>query len=210
MPAQTNISGIWDRVVDQVKMKVIRPTLWRSLEIAVPIAIEDGQFVVGFVPGSFHMSGNLTSADHKNAIEKAILEFSGQSLRLRIIEGDSIDDWTQVKYKDQHVHRLREEASRQAAIEASASQSWDTILEQISRQYAAVQLRQLPQNRARYVTEILKSLCETIDELMPAGSEPDELAERALARAIEKIAQLADMPSTVVAFELNRMRGLQA
>jgi len=207
MQESKNVNSIWNEVVEDVKLKVIRPTLWRSMEIAVPVIIENGWFVVGFPPGSFHMSGNLTTVDHLVAIERAIEVFSGQKLKLRIIEGDSLEDWTHVKFKDQHVEKLREEARKQQARASETNQSWETLLEQISRRYASAPLRQLPQGKARYLNDILKLMSEAIDELMPAGVEADELTERSLARAIEKVAQYTDIPSPIIALELQRMRG---
>lgn len=207
MQGQTNIESIWNQVVDDVKMKVIRPTLWRSMEMAAPIIMENGWFVVGFPPGSYHMSGNLSTGDHQNAIENAILQFTGQKLKLRIIEGDTLEDWTHAKFKDMHVERLREQARTRSDKESSTSQAWESLLEQISRRYAVAPLRGLPQGKARYLKEMLDSLIELMDEIMPIGTTSDEFNERALSRALEKIAQLTEVPSTLLALELIRMRG---
>ena len=207
MTRQVDVEAVWDKVVEDVKQKVIRPTLWRSMEIAVPIIVESGWFVVGFPPGSFHMTGNLTTADHQHAIERAIFQFAGERLKLIIIERDSLDDWTHAKYKDQHVERLRDEARAQREKESSTSQSWETLLEQISRRYAAAPLRGLPQGRARYMKDILLLISSVMDELMPRGAEADELTERQLARAFEKVAQLTDIPATIIALELLNLRG---
>jgi hypothetical protein len=207
MQEMTNIEKIWDLVTEDVKQKVIHPTLWRSLEIATPIIIESGWFVVAFPPGSFHMSGNLTTGIHQNAIERAIEQITGTKLKLRIIEGDSIDDWTQVKYKDQHAEQLHERASKQRLKESESTQAWDNLLEQISRRYAATKFRQLPQTKAKFVREIIREISAVMDEVMPAGQEPDELSERTLGRALEKVGQLADIPAPFIALELMRLRG---
>jgi cell division protein YceG involved in septum cleavage len=177
------------------------------MEIAQPITMENGWFVVGFPAGSYHMSGNLTTGDHQNAIERAILQFTNTKLKLRIIEGDTIDDWQHVKFKDQHIARLRAEKATQREKESEISQAWDNLLEQISRRYATASYRQLPQGKARYVREIMQLISATMDDLMPTGEETDDISERALARALEKVGQLADIPSPFIALELMRMRG---
>ena len=85
MQAQMNMQTIWNRVVDEVKHRVIHPTLWKALEAGVPITVEDDQFVVGFPMGTFHLSGHLNSLDHRNVIEATIAKHTGERLSLRII-----------------------------------------------------------------------------------------------------------------------------
>jgi hypothetical protein len=206
MVSQEQVTAIWDKVVEQVKLKVMHPTLWRSLEISIPVTVEGTQFVVGFPPGSFHMSGNLTSGDHRNAIERALREFTGIPLQLRIIEGDSIEDWEHVKYKDQSLEAIREKERKKRDQASAVSQSWDNLLEQIGRRYANLHLRQLPQARAKYIGEMVRAISDAMDELMPTGSSADELAERSLARAIDRVGQLSETPPTLIALELQRFR----
>jgi hypothetical protein len=207
MQSQSNVEAIWNKVVDQVKMTVIHPTLWRCLESAVPVTMEENEFVVGFPAGTYHMSGYLNSGEHRNAIETAIKEFTGQPLKLRIIEGGTLEDWATAKTKDRNVQLLKEENRRKREKESNVNQSWDSLLERISRTYIKYPLRQLPQYRARYLSEMLEAIIETMDEVMPDGRSTDELTERSLGRAIDKVAQMIDVPPTMVAMELLRLYG---
>lgn len=204
MPAETDIKKLWDKVVDKVKMRVIHPTLWKSLEQATPIIIEDGQFVVGFAAGSYHMSGHLTISEHKNAIQTALKEFSGMPLSLCVIEGDSLQDWQAVKVKDQRVQVLRDERYQKGQDAAAITKAWENLFENAGRRYASTKLRGLPQMRAKYIVEMLKKLSDAIDELMPA--QPDELSERSLARVIERVAAVVEAPASMIALELMRYR----
>jgi len=206
MQAQVNIAAIWDKAVNQVKLKVIHPTLWRSLELAVPIVIENNEFVVGLASGNFHMSGHLTSSEHQNAIESALREFAGAPLSLRVIEGTTLQDWKQVQAKDESMQALKEAAYRKRQVEIAVAKSWEGLLETVGRRYAALHLRQLPQLRARYIEEMLATISDTIDVLMPEGSPTDELAERSLARVIEKVGTLTEVPPAMIALELQRFR----
>jgi hypothetical protein len=197
---------VWSRVVDEVKHKVIHPTLWKALEAGVAVTIEDGQFIVGFPMGTFHLSGNLMSLDHKNVIEGSIARHAGERLQLRIIEGGTMDDWEAVKLKEAHAAALREAAALKHEDETSSVRIWDSLLEQVGRKYATIPFRQLPQSRAAYIVEALRMISEAIEKSIPAGQEPDELTQRALGRVIEKVANLVDVPSTLVALELMRTR----
>ena len=204
MPAQSELEKLWNKVVDQVKMKVIHPTLWRSLEAGTPITVEDGQFVVGFAPGSYHMSGHLTISEHKNAIENALKTFSGTPLSLRVIEGDSLQDWQAVKEKEQRVQVLQDERYRKGQDAAAITKAWENLFENAGRRYASMHLRGLPQMRAKYIVEMLKRLSDAIDELMP--DKPDELSERSLARVIERVGTITETPASMIALELMRYR----
>lgn len=206
MQAETNMRTVWSRVVDEVKHKVIHPTLWKALEAGVAVTIEDGEFVVGFPAGTFHLSGNLMSLDHKNVIESSIVKYAGERLTLRIIEGGTMDDWQAVKLKEAHAAAMREAAALKHEDATSAVRIWDNLLEQVGRKYATIPFRQLPQSRAAYIAEALRMISDAMDRLIPAGQEPDELTQRALGRVIEKVANLVEVPSTLVALELLRAR----
>ncbi|MCL6518358.1 MAG: hypothetical protein K6T99_00850 [Armatimonadetes bacterium] len=206
MQTQIDIRTVWNKVVDHVKLKVMHRTLWEALENSVPIIIDEGQFVVGFAPGLFHLSGNMTTSEHKMAIENAIRQFTGQSLTLRIIEGTTLQDWAHAKAKDQQIAAIRDAAYQKQKEEKAAAKSWEGLLEYVSRRYANTPLRTLPQAKAKYIEEAVRAISETIDELMPNDDSADELAERSLARVLEKVATLTEVPSAIIAMELRRFR----
>jgi hypothetical protein len=206
MQSQIDINSVWAKTTDKIKHQIIHPTLWRTLEAGVPVLLDGKNFVVGFRNADYHLSGNLVTSEHKRAIEVAIAEFAGGGpYDLRTMEGTTLNDWEQVKAKEASMEVLREEARKRRDKESAQSKSWDTLLESIARTYANTPLRQLPQVRAKYVEEIVKQISDTMDVLIPAGS-TDELAERSLARAIEKAATLVEIPGTAVALELARYR----
>ena len=204
MPAEMDLDKLWNKAVDQVKMKVIHPTLWKALEQGTPITIEDGQFVVGYAAGSYHMSGHLTISEHRNAIEIALKEFSGMPLNLRVIEGDSLQDWQAVKAKDQRVQVLRDERYQKGQDAAAITKAWEDLFENAGRRYASTKLHGLPQMRAKYIVEMLKRLSDAIDQLMP--DPPDELSQRSLARVIERVGTMVEAPASMIALELMRYR----
>jgi hypothetical protein len=54
---------------------------------------------------------------------------------------------------------------------------------------------------------MLYALSDNMDRLMP--EEPDEASERMLARVIDRVAGNAEVPATMVAMELERLRAWQ-
>ncbi|MDO8586042.1 MAG: hypothetical protein Q7T82_03290 [Armatimonadota bacterium] len=198
---------IWLEVVEKVKNRTISPALWRALEKAAGVTIEGNSFIVGFHPADFPMRGHLASGEHKNAIDQAIRESSGKPLTMRLIEGTSVADWESAKKRE-----VMAEATRQAAIqrkqeEGTASRTWEILMEKLSRKYAMLPLRQFPQTRARFLAEAAVVVADAMDQYCPRDGQVDEITERGLARLIEKIATLMEMPSTEVAMHVLRCRG---
>jgi len=68
----------------------------------------------------------------------------------------------------------------------------------LSRKYAAVANKSLPQNRARFFEEGV----ELVVEARKAQQNFDELQERNFARCLERLAQYAELPSAIVAREV--------
>ena len=200
-----NIQQVWLQVVDMVKHRTVHPNFWRALEMSAAVTTEDDLFVVGFPAAHYPMSGLLLSSEHQNAIEKAIAEATGQSFRLKVIEGTTLGDWTLTKRREAASEAARRAADEKRRIEAAADRTWDGVAEQVSRRYAGTPLRQLPQVRARYLQEAIKIISDGMDHLYNPES-ADELSERALARVIEKVATLMEMPGPMVAMELLRYR----
>lgn len=206
METEMNLRSVWNKVVERVKMKVIHPTFWKTVEVAIPIAAEDGVFVVGFGPMDFHMAGHMMVSEHKNAIEQALKEFTGGAYTLRVIEGSKLDDWLVVKEKDERSKALKAATYEKEKTDTAITKAWESLLETAGRRYAALHLRQLPQFRAGYIVDMLNRMSESMDQLMPDEKEADELSHRALARVIERVATLAEVPPATIALELLRFR----
>lgn len=206
MTNQADINALWEKVVDNVKHKVIHPTLWRTLELAVPIIIDDNFFVVGFTPSNYNMSGHLTVPEHRNAIESALEAYSKTRLFLRVIEGQTASDWKNVKIKEADADRLAEVAQKKRDRESAITKTWEGLYEQVGRGYANLALRQLPQARASFIEAVIEDISDAMDELIPDGSKVDELTERSLARVIDRAGTLTDVPPALIALELKRFR----
>lgn len=206
MTDKIDINALWEKVADNVKHKVIHPTLWRTLELAVPITIDGNFFVVGFTPSDFNMSGHLTVPEHRNAIESALESYGGKRLFLRVIEGQSTADWKNVKVKEADADRLAEATQKKRDRESAITKTWEGLYEQVGRGYANLALRQLPQARARFIESVIEDISDAMDDLIPTGGNVDELTERSLARVIDRAGSLTDVPPALIALELKRFR----
>jgi len=200
-------SELWAKTVDRVKDRVNNRSLWETMEKAVGIVVEDGVFIVGLNARIFNEAGHLTTSEHRNAIEASASSFAGAPLKLRVIEGDTLADWVATKKNDVRIAAMREASfDRRDHMQADA-QNWDMVYDYVTRTYSATPMRQLPQAKARYLSDMLYVLSDAMDQLYP--EQPDETAERHLARLIDKVAQSCEIPSTILALELQRLRAWQ-
>lgn len=200
-----DITQSWNQAVEIVKDRVIHPTLWRSLEIAVPVATDEDQFVVGFAPGTMHLSGHLTSSDHRNAIESALQSVTGHKFRLLVIDGATADDYKHFKDRQRAMDEMRQRQRQRVAKEYATTQTWDSVLEKLGRTFARLQFRQLPQVRGKYLEEAIQMISSAMDELYDE-ERADEATQRALARVLDRAANLTEVPASIIALELWRYR----
>jgi hypothetical protein len=191
---------IWGTVMPIVKNEVTGVGIWSALNQSQAVAFEDNQFVIGLPHESSELAGHLKLQNNRILIERRLSEHTGKQITLRVIEGILASDWELTKRKDSEAKRLQEAAINRARVEMEARSSWDTIYEQLSRNWAGLQNKSLPQYRVRFFDES----CKLIVESLKTMKIEDDVSERNYARCLERIAQYTDIPSVLVALEIHR------
>lgn len=198
--------AVWHQVTELIKVRVIQPTLWRAMEAALAITIDEGVLVIGFKPGGYHMSGHMSTAENKNAIERALREVSNGTLSLHLIDGSNTDDWLSTKAREAEKRQINDVAYAKQRVVNKHEQGWEQLYDTVQRRFAALPNRQFPQTKARYIVEMLHVIATETPKLM---GEPDmeEVDQRHLGRVIDRVGMLAEVPPATIALELERMRG---
>lgn len=194
-----DIKQLWAEILPEVKDGVTGVGVWTALNQAIPVCLDENQFVMGLPSESGDLAGHLRLNQTKTLIEKLSASKLGQSIVLRVIDGHSLQDWENVKRRDAEAKRLQEQAMARQRVEIQSRSSWDTVYDQISRKNSTMGLRSLPQNRAKFTVECIDLMVQSL-KAMPIT---DDLAERNFARCIERIAQYAELPSTYVALMID-------
>jgi hypothetical protein len=201
------IQDVWARTVDRAKHLSISTRLYRALEKAVPVAWEDGAFVVGFQAMDGQMAGVLNTGEHQMTVERALREVSQDSnLRLRVIEGSTNADWEHTKQRDAAAQANRQQAVQKQAVESGAFSSWDDIYDRVSRLWATAEYRNLSTGRGRYLDSALDIVSEAMDDLYPAEGKADESTERGLSRVIERVASMSSSDPALLSYLLFQRR----
>lgn len=198
-----DVAEIWAKVLPIVKQGVTGVGVWTALNTCRPIVFENGMFAVGLPHEDSELGGHLKLASTKRLIEQTLAPYYEGPITLRVIEGTTMADWELEKRRDAEKQRLNEQAMSKLRAELQARSNWDQIYEQLSRKYAAVTNKSLPQNRARFFEEGV----ELVAEARRNQTNFDDLGERNFARCLERLAQYAEMPSAIVAREVLQKAG---
>lgn len=189
---------VWAQSLPEVRKGVTGVGIWAALNSAKPVAFEDGTLVLGLAPKDGELAGHLRMPQTKRLIEQVVSRTMGTPTAVRLIEGCEPSDWERAKRRDIEAKRLEEQHQQRLLTESAAKVGWETVYEQLGRRYAAVPNKSLPQNRARFYAEALDLLAEARRH----HAERDEPTERNFARCIERVAQYAEIPSTIVAIDV--------
>jgi hypothetical protein len=190
-----DVATLWSEVLPEIRRGVTGVGIWTALNTVKPIALEDGVFVVGLPHEDSELAGHLKMPSTKRLIESMLTEKMSQTVSLRVIDGDTASDWDTAKKRDAEARRLQEQAMNKLRAELSSKSNWDSVYEQLSRRFAAVPNKSLPQNRARFFEEAI----ELVAEARKNQGVYDEMGERNFARCLERVSQYSEVPSTLVA-----------
>ncbi len=204
---------IWRESADVVLIRSDRfGPLNQAMQAAIPITLDDDLLVLAMPGSELHLAGHMETAANRNSIVNALELTSGQRLDFRIIDGTTVEDWEALKAGEA---KARESASRARRATRSAEPRssvrvgegpWDEVIQRIHRGYQQLPKRQYPQAKARYLREALTWVASADEDLRYGDNFDEEAHERALARAIERLASVLDLPPVIVALQLENMK----
>lgn len=189
-----DIYDAWNASLEDIKRKVTGVSVWTALNSAIPVALEGDVYVLGFLPKDLDLISYLRVPGTIRIMEDEIGRRLGRKIRVHLLEGATINDWEAYKRRQQEAEKIRKKDIERAKREQEASRSWDDVYDQLSREYAAVPNKSLPQQKARLLDALVDVVAHALN-----SQELDESGERNLGRCVERVAQYCDVPSTIVA-----------
>ena len=204
---------IWREATDVVLLRSDRfGPLNQAMQAAIPLTL-DGEMLVMTMPGSErHLSGHMETAANRNSIVNALELVSGQRLDFRMIDGSSVEDWERLKGGEAKARESAKQARENRSTAGARAGGrvgegpWDELIQRIHRQYQQIPKRQYPQARARYLREALSWIASTDEELRYRDDFDEDVHDRSLARAIERLGAVLDLPPMLVALQLENMK----
>lgn len=194
---------IWKDALPKIMQGVSGRGAWAALNAVRPIALEDDQLIVGIPYGDGELAGHLKLQQTKRIMEVVVSQIVGKPMMVRLIDGIRQEDYELQKRRDAERRRLQEAEMVKMRAELASKSSWEGVYEQLSRRFAAVTNKSLPQNRARFYEEAI----ELIAEARKSQATFDDLGERNFARCLERLAQYSEVPSTIVGVQVLQRSG---
>ena len=196
-------ADIWKQALPAIMNGVNGRGVWAALNAISPIAFDEDVLVVGIPHSDSELAGHLRLPQTKRMMEIAVSKVLGKTTAVRLIDGTTAEDYELAKRRDAERRRLQEAEMTKMRAELVAKSSWETVYEQLSRRFAAVSNKSLPQNRARFYEEAVAIIAEA----RQGQTAFDDLGERNFARCLERLAQYSEIPSTMVAADVLKRAG---
>src|SRR6266851_4328638 len=108
--AQAEAQRLWRGALEKVKVRLVLPGVWRAMEAARPLIVDGDTLVLGYPASVAHEGGLLRDTKISNVIERALEEEAGRQLRLRVIEGETMEDWLAYQSRDVEAAALQKTA----------------------------------------------------------------------------------------------------
>jgi curved DNA-binding protein CbpA len=196
---------VWREVTETVILRSDRiGPFQKALQDALPLALEEELIVVGFSPENQRESSYLDVAANRYALLDALALVAGKKMEFRYIQGVTSEDWESIRAREERVTaKARVTETPVASEESRLNMLWDELIARLHRSYSELPRRQQPQIRASFFAKGLTWINETATQAYALGV-TEEAAHKSLARAIERLANLVELPPTYVALELAR------
>jgi len=194
-------------------------SMLQAMRVVVGIALEGDLLIVGVAGKDQYLAGHLETPANRHHITEALREIAGRALEYRAIEGTTLEDWEYVKrgegrrphvaapapppVADEVPDRDGRAPSEARKAEKPLVTDWDLLERKIQNTWQGTPNRQHPLTRAEFLFTCVTWISETAKEATGEGAQRDAI-QREIGRAVEKVAQLLDVPPTVVAMELVR------
>lgn len=201
--ATTDVNRVWDIVKKEFFNRMdFSLVVSDALNAAVPISVDGDQFVLGFSGKQFHNAGLLQTPERRNTIEKILEAGFKRPMRLVIIEGTTVGEWETFKAREA---RAREKAMEEFAAKQQAFQtkmSLDELAQELYRRHGTVAGRQFPHIKAQFLLECIPLVAEAEEAVRNSEEFNEDTFNRELARVLDKLGGMTDVPASVVALEL--------
>ena len=185
----------WNASLEDIKKQVTGVGVWTALNVAIPIAFEeDGTFVLGVTEKESESRGHLALANTRRVMEQELEKRVGKKVEVVVIDGITINHWESLKRRREDFKRLETEAAIRAKEKAGKSTAWDTIYDQMGREFGELQHKAMPQVRARFML-----WCVDLVAAHLHGTAHSEDDERNFSRCVDRIAAYADANQTYIA-----------
>jgi hypothetical protein len=212
MSTQVDLKTLWEEVNETLRTGAVNRPLWKAAITAVPLKLEEdtNTLVLGMPSNQMELAGHLETRINKARVQEVVQAKLGRRLDITVIEGDTFEAYERYVEKERFRAEAAEQAHARALGIASAAASWDALNEQILLTHGQTEARRFVTNRAKFLVRCVRMVVEAEERIRAREPGKGEFHDRQVARAVEKIASLADAPPMMVSLEYLRYRSSRA
>jgi hypothetical protein len=200
------LEKLWQRVNERLRKGPVNRGLWDAAAAARPLTIHEGTLIVAVATREKRLAGYLETAANRAMVQQIMEELAGQPLALRVIEGESMEDWHRVLEIDRLVEERERAEFEVREARRDSTGIWDHLNETLVRMFTGGRLRRPPSELARMLARALPLIHAADYRVRREDPGGEETHDKQLNRVFEKVGLWCDMPPVVVALEYLRYR----
>ena len=221
------LTALWDEIRKRVKHEGdINQPLWRALDAAKPITLDGLTLVVGLGHDAAHEGSHFDVGENRQLLDSVLANVGSKPLELRWIEGTNILDYEHWKARQEAAEAYQKQfesggrKSKPANDDPEATEEDDAEEDQsVQRLVLAtnrelhVRYRDMAQRSQTYVKANFIRGCFpdllSLEQRIWDHEGRDELKQRQMSRAIDRLADVLHVDALIVALEYERYKADQ-
>ncbi len=199
-----DLEAVWAEVNRLLREGPVNRALWDAAEVAKPLALEERMLILGITAANFRHASYIQTDVNRALLRQLITQCCGIDADLRVIAGESAEDWQKTKEREKEAEEKAVAGIRRAASFKGAEAVWEAAYHEINQAFAGVRARAYGTTKARLLIKALPILYKAEHAARAEESAADEAHERQVNRAVDRIATNVDLSATAVALEYMR------
>lgn len=196
---------LWQKMKPLIRKRMsFSPDAWRSVEAAVPIALEENTFVLGLSEENESLRSFLETQTMAALIREIVKELTGEEVNLVVIPGTTEEDWKRYKSRLEYMKKLSSQTAEAVTKQAAERRDWLWLSNQIAQAYARLSHRQYDFVKAGFLLDWAEKIAEFVEEFTSSHPQGKDEVMRELERLCQRLAGMLNTSSTVVGLEIER------
>ena len=206
---EVDLAAVWAEVNRLLREGAVNRALWDAAEVAKPLALENRMLILGITPANFRHASYLQTDINRAQLRRLLEQCCGIDADLRVIAGETLEDWERTKQRESQAEEKAVAGIRRAASLKGSEAVWETAYHEIGQVFVGVRAQAYGTTRARLLIKALPILYKAEQAARAGDPGAEEVHERQVNRALDRIATNVDLPATAVALEYMRYAAAQ-
>ncbi len=196
---------LWQKMKPLIRQRMsFSPDAWRSVEAAVPIALEESTLVLGLSEENEPLRSYLETQTMTALIREILLELTGKEMSVLVIPGTTEDDWKRYKSRMEYQKRLAAQVTEATVRQVKEHRDWMWLSNQIAHAHAHLPHRQYDFVKAKFLLEWADKIAEFVDEFLASHPQGQDEVTRELERLCQRLSGMLNTSALVVGLEIER------